>query len=98
MATAKWTSRAELDLEEIAFHVAIDDGRPATADQLVDDIKATADLYATQPQMGTRVPELSEKLRVVPFKRWVIIYEPIDNGIRIRAIVDATRDYPNWRT
>ncbi|MCG8653182.1 MAG: type II toxin-antitoxin system RelE/ParE family toxin [Pirellulales bacterium] len=97
MATAKWTSRAELDLEEIAFRVAIDDGRPATADQLVDDIKATADLYATQPQMGTRVPELGENLRIIPFKRWVIIYEAISKGILVRAIVDATRDYPNWR-
>ena len=98
MPQVKWTSQAEGDLEEIAFYLAYQDGRPVTADRIVDDIRGAAELYATQPEMGTAAPELGEGIRTFSHKRWVIIYEPIENGIRVRAIVDGARDYPNWRS
>ncbi len=98
MPIAKWTSQAESDLEEIAFYIAIDDKRPAVADQIVNERYAQAALYATQPNMGSDAAELGENLRTFPHKRWLVIYEPIENGIRVRTVVDAARDYPNWRT
>ena len=97
MADPKWTPQAEADLEEIAFHIAFQDKRPVIADRIVDEIRQKADTYAAQPEMGTAAPELGEDLRTFSHKRWVIIYQPIGDGIRVRAVVDGARDYPNWR-
>lgn len=97
MAQAIWTRQAEIDLEEIAFHIALTDNRPVTADRIVDEFLEKARTYATQPEMGTRASELGEGLRVFTHKRWVVVYQPIDRGILVRAVIDAARDYPHWR-
>jgi len=96
MAEARWTVQAETDLEEIAFYIAFEQKRPATADQVVDRIREAADLYASQPHMGTDATELGENLQAFPHQRWVVIYEVITDGILVRAVVDGARDYPNW--
>ena len=95
MAEVKWTSQAETDLEEIAFYIAFQDGRPITADNIVDEIRDKCRLYASQPEMGVPQADLGESIRSFTHKRWVVLYDEIENGIRIRAVVDAARDYPN---
>ncbi len=97
MAEVKWTSVAERDLEDISFYIAFEDRRPATAERIVDEVQRAAELYATQPEMGSLAPELGEEFRTFSYKRWVVIYEPIPDGILIRAVIDSARDYPNWR-
>ena len=97
MAEVKWTSQAESDLEEISFYIASKDNRPKTADRVIDEIREATELYASQPEMGAIANELDTEFRIIPHKRWVIIYEPVKSGILIRAVVDVARDYPTWR-
>ncbi len=96
MAEVRWTLQADKDLEEIAFYIAFQDRRPATAERVVDEIQRAAELYAAQPEMGTAAPELGDDLRTFPHKRWVVFYEPVSDGILIRTVIDGARDYPNW--
>ena len=97
MPEAKWTNQAEADLEEIAFDIAFQDGRPLTADRIVEEIHQKANTYAEQPEMGKPSPELGEGIRTFTHKRWAIIYDLVEGGIRVRAVVDSARDYPGWR-
>jgi plasmid stabilization system protein ParE len=95
MSQAKWTLQAELELIEVAFYIASQDRRPATADNIVDEIREKCDRYAQQPLMGTAAPDQGEGVRMFPHKRWIIFYLPSDYGIDVLSIVDGARDYPN---
>ena len=86
------TDAAEQDLRDIAYYIAVEDGRPLTADRNIDELIAKCDTYAASPLFGTATPELGESYRVFPFKRWIVIYRPIDDGINAMRIVDGSRD------
>jgi len=94
MPWADWTPRAEQDIDEIAYHIAIEDGRPATAEKNIRAIRDKAELYACQPQIGQACPDLAEGLFYGRHKRWLIFYEPSNNGITVHRVIDASRDYP----
>ena len=90
------TEAAEQDLRDIAYYIAVEDGRPLVADKLIDEITAKCDSYAQTPGIiGTDAPHLGEGYRTFPHKRWVIIFRYIQDGIEVLRIVDASRDYPN---
>lgn len=88
------TPAAEADLVDIAYHVAVADGRPLTADRIIDEMLARCETYGHNPLLGSAAPELGEDYRIFPVKRWVVIYRPIDDGIEVMRIVDGSRDYP----
>ena len=94
MARTLWTPRAEKHLEDIAYYIAVDDGRPITADRIVREIHDTCELYARNPQLGEARPDLGNNVRVFSHKRWVIVYYPLDDGIVVEAVFDGARDYP----
>lgn len=94
MPRAIWAPEAESDLEEIAFYIALDEIRPATADRIVHGVRDLCELIATQPEMGERHPELCAGCRVFPYKhRWIVLYRPVEDGIQVLRLVDGTRDY-----
>lgn len=88
------TPAAEEDLCDIAYHIAVEDGRPITAEGNIDELIAKCDTFSQSPLLGTAAPELGEDYRIFPFKRWIVIYRPIDDGIEVMRIVDGSRDYP----
>ncbi len=91
------TPAAEADLADIAYHIAVEDGRPLTADRNIDELIAKCETYAQNPLLGTAVPELGNDYcdyRIFAFKRWIVFYRPIDDGIDVMRIVDGSRDYP----
>ncbi len=88
------TPAAEADLADIAYHIAVEDGRPLTADRNIDELIAKCEAYAQNPFLGTAVPELGEDYRIFAFKRWIVIYRPIDDGVDVMRIVDGSREYP----
>lgn len=94
MPRALWTPRAASHLEEIACYIAVDDGRPLTADKIVREIHEKCQRYATNPLLGTPRPDLGTTCRAFSHKRWIIIYEPLEDGIVVEAVFDAVRDYP----
>jgi toxin ParE1/3/4 len=94
MSRVLWTPRAERHLEDIAYYIAVHDGRPATAEKIVREIQDKCSLYATNPLLGTVQDELGTTYRSFCHKRWVVIYETLDEGLVVQAVFDATRDYP----
>lgn len=94
MARVLWTPRAERHVEDIAYYIAVDDGRPLTAEKIVREIHEKCNLYALNPLLGAPRQELGTTYRSFRHKRWVLIYEPLDDGLVVEAVFDATRDYP----
>ena len=90
------TPAAEEDLLEIAYYIAVEQGRPLTAERVVDELHAKCLQYAANPMIGTAAPALGADYRFFHCKRWVIIYRPIADGIEVMRIVDGARDYPRF--
>lgn len=89
--------QAELDLLDIAEHIAEDAG-PRAAHRFIDELDEKLTLYATQPEAGRARPELSEDLqsdlRSFPFGRYVIFYRPMEDGIAVVRVLHGSRDIP----
>lgn len=94
MASVEWTPKARKCLKDIARYIARQDYRPATADKLVDDIEAKCAQYAAQPELGSRHDALPGGFRLFVHKRYVVIFERLDSGIRVHLVVDGARDWP----
>ena len=94
MTHAVWSPQAVLDLEEVAAYVAFHEGRPTTADRIVREVHALAELIATQPEMGSEKAELGRNCRSCSYKkRWMILYRPVTDGIDVVRFVDGQRDF-----
>jgi toxin ParE1/3/4 len=81
---------AEEDLEEIWSFVAERDVE--AADRLVDEITGRFDHLLTYPEAGRARHELLVNLRSLPVKRYVIFYQPTDDGIEIFRVLHGSRD------
>ena len=81
---------AALDVLDIWDYIAEDD--IAAADRWVDQLDTTLASLARQPLMGRARDELAEGLRSLPFRRYVIFYLPIDDGIDVVRVLHGARD------
>jgi toxin ParE1/3/4 len=95
MAIAFQSLQAEQYLLEIADHIAITDGRPDTAEKIIEELVAKCDFYAKMPLLGTAAEELFDGCRYGRHKRWIIFYRPRPEGIDVIRIIDGARDYPH---
>ena len=93
MPSAKLTPGARQDLKEIAKYIGRVNRRPITAEEVIRAIKSKCAYYSENPLAAQSAPDLGPNLRLGIHQRWVIIYEPIDTGIRVLRIVDGARDY-----
>ena len=94
MARAEWTPTAEDELTEIAYWIAVEDERPATARKIVEEIQHKADVYSATPGIGQRHSDLTEGWFYFRHKRWIVVYRPREYGIDVLRVVDAARDFP----
>ncbi|MDZ7590832.1 MAG: type II toxin-antitoxin system RelE/ParE family toxin [Rubrivivax sp.] len=78
------------DIAEIWDHIT-DDSLHA-ADRWIDQLDQQFRLLATQPLMGRSRDELSPGLRSFPFGRYVIFYEPIEDGIDVVRLLHSARE------
>ena len=90
MTTISRRPLAGLDVLDIWDHIA--DDNMAAADRWVDDLDAAFNRLATQPMMGRARPEIAPDLRSLPFKRYVIYYLPLHDGIDVVRILHSARD------
>jgi toxin ParE1/3/4 len=89
---------ARQDLVEIAYHY-ISEGSPAAAHRFRVQAEAAFQRLATMPNMGTRYehdhPALAE-LRFLPlssrFKKFLVFYRPVADGIEIARVLHGARD------
>lgn len=81
---------AALDILDIWDHIA--DDNMAAADRWVDALDAVFSRLATQPMMGRARPEIARDLRSFPFRRYVIYYVPLSDGIDVVRVLHSARD------
>jgi toxin ParE1/3/4 len=94
MSRAKWTSTAKRELDEIHDFIGEKRQSPAPAAKLVREIHRKANLYVTQPEMGTLREDLGEGFRIFSHKPYIVVYRVIEGGIEVVRVVDGRRDYP----
>jgi toxin ParE1/3/4 len=91
VARFRLAKRAETDLDEIWFTIAIDNVN--AADRTIDTLHEVAGLLSSQPRMGRERAELEVGLRsVVTSTPYVIYYKPAPDGIVIVRILHHARD------
>lgn len=93
MAIARISEQAEDDLLEIAYQIAVTDGRPLTAERVIDELVAKCKFYADAPLVGIQADHLFNGCRFGRHKRWIIFYQMHDEGVVVVRIVDGARDY-----
>ncbi len=100
MPTARRSEAAERDLRDIAYHIALRDRRPLTADRVVDELIAKveqiADLSAAT-LVGTAAPEIGDDVRLLSHKRWIILFRYQPHGIDVLPFADGNQDYLSWK-
>ena len=85
------TERAELDLLEIWLFIAEDSSD--VADSFLTLLEEKAQTLATSPEMGRLRPELAAgDIRSFPIGRYVVFYEPREDGILIVRVLHGARD------
>lgn len=93
MPRVRKTVLAENDLDEIWFHIALDNSE--AADALLDTIDKQSTSLVRNPRLGRARPELLEELRSFPVGNYVLFYRPMDDGIEIVRVLHGARDLPN---
>ena len=81
---------AAADILDIWDHIAEDSVEQA--DRWVDKLDEKFRLIATQPLMGRGRGDLAADVRSFPFGRYVIFYEPIEDGIDVVRVLHGARD------
>lgn len=94
MAKIIFTPKAEENLYDIWAHIALDN--PIAADKVFERIMRKLELAALHPNMGSPRPELSETARILIEGRYLLIYEPELDALRVIAIVHGMREQQNW--
>ncbi len=94
MATVNWTPIALAELEDILFHIAVRDRRPETAENIYFEIRSFVDNHAQNSIPGHNHDALPKEWLYWMHKRWMIVYEAIEESIVVHRIVDASRNLP----
>jgi toxin ParE1/3/4 len=85
---------ASADLDAIYDYIGRARRSPDTADQVLDRIHQACELCAAQPGIGELRPDLGPELRILAVGPHVVIYRPLEDGIRVLRVFDGRRDYP----
>ena len=82
--------RAALDIEEIGLYIAQDS--PDAALRIVNRLYALFQILAENPMMGQSREHLAPDLRSFSMGRYLIFYRPMENGIEVVRVLNASRD------
>jgi plasmid stabilization system protein ParE len=97
---AKLSPRARRDLETI--HSFISSRNSQAADLLFDEILATADFLAENPEAGNRVQDAPPRhadtrwFPVPRFRSYLIFYQTFQETIMVLRILHAARDWTRF--
>ena len=90
--------QADRDIDEIAEHIFETD--PAAALRFLDNVYETMKKLASMPSLGSPCEFTSRafaNLRTWPvrkFKKHIIFFQPLDDGVEVIRVLHGARDYP----
>jgi toxin ParE1/3/4 len=90
MAIVNFSEFAKADLKSIFAYLAEND--VDSADKLVDELLEKFKLLAENSGLGRKRDEFIVNLRSFPYKRYIIFYFPIENGVEIFRVIHSSRD------
>jgi toxin ParE1/3/4 len=97
---ARFSPKAERDLDDISSHIATDN--PPAAAQVRQTILRTADFLAEHRELGRSIrhaPSRHAQIRwfVVPrFRNYLIFYQPWGNTIMVVRVLHAAQDWTRY--
>lgn len=83
------TPRAKADLIELWNYIAADN--PPAADRMLDLIDEKLAMLAINSRLGPARPDIGKDVRLLPVKRYVILYRERLDGIEVVRLVHGTR-------
>jgi toxin ParE1/3/4 len=87
-----YSLQARSDLEEIFFFIANDN--PTRAGSYVAEIETVCEKLRDAPLIGTERPDIRPDLRIMTFRRRVVIaYRVLSDKIEILRVFTGGRDY-----
>lgn len=86
----EFSAAALEDLTDIAAFIARDN--PTRAGSFVDELEETAQRLGDQPHSGAARPEYGDGIRLLPYRRYLILYSPRDRFVLIERILHGARD------
>jgi len=90
MAEVKIVHLAEADLEEIWDYIAANSVE--SAKRLIRDLIQKFQMLAENPQIGRAHEEFMLNLRSFAYKKYIIFYFPIENGVEIYRVIHGARN------
>jgi toxin ParE1/3/4 len=91
--TVHLSSKALRQLDELEAHIA-EAGSPLAARRFIDSIVDYCESFQTFPQRGTQRPGLSQAIRMIGYRRRVMIaFEVTKNTVIIHGIYYGGQDY-----
>ena len=97
--TSSTHGAAERDLQEIVHQIAVEEGRPTTAEKVARTIIERCDRLASYRHLateGTAASPIGDGVRLLSHKRWVNLFRYVDDGVVILRIADGKQDYLSW--
>ncbi len=93
MRTIKIAAAAQTDLVEIAEYIAQDN--PEAARKIIKEITSKFALLRDNPFIGREQNKILVNLRSFAVKKYVIFYQPLDDGVEILRVLHGSRDIEN---
>jgi toxin ParE1/3/4 len=93
MSEVIWTPQAEMDLEEIADYIAVENSQAAL--KLIEEIEKKVNRLKDHPESGRKVPELSGALhlyREVIVRNYRVIYRYSGEKVYILTVRHGRRE------
>lgn len=85
-----FSAKAEYDLEEIADHIAEDSSRRAIS--FVRKLREQCQKLEQFPESFRRFPELGPDARIMPYKKYVVLYRVLNDAVSIERVLHGARD------
>jgi toxin ParE1/3/4 len=89
---AHFTPQAEIDLEEVGDHIAIDN--PLRAVSFIGEIRQHCEKIAYGPHHYVARPDLGDAIRICAHGDYLIVFEPFEDGALILRVLHGARNVP----
>lgn len=93
MSRCIFTTPARQDLRDIHDYIARDDVEAAL--RFVQRLEQRCLGIVDMPGMGRRRDDLASGLRSVVEGNYIIVYRPMENGVRILRVLQGSRNLPS---